>query len=75
MFIMGYYIPPAQQQPLFSSNFSDAKVLKRPNMCYIFHKQGVQEFKILNWLSSCEDKDKDKEKDKDTILGLNIFQG
>ena len=28
------------------------KVLPRPNICYIFHKQGVQGFKILYWLSS-----------------------
>ena len=32
-----------------------------------FQKQGVQGFKILYWLSSCDDKDKDK------ILG--IFRG
>ena len=36
------------------------KVLPRPNICYIFHKQGVQGFKILYWLSSCDDTDKDK---------------
>ena len=40
------------------------KVLPRPNVCYIYQKQGVQGFKILYWLSSCDDKDKDK----DTIL-------
>ena len=51
------------------------KVLPRPNACYM---QGVQGFKILYWLSSCDDKD------KDTILwiiraeyfsGVNIFPG
>ena len=54
------------------------KVLPRPNVCYIYQKQGVQGFKILYWLSSCDDKD------KDTILciiraeyfsGVNIFRG
>ena len=35
------------------------KVLPRPNVCYIFPKQGVQGFKILYWLSSFDDKDKD----------------
>ena len=29
-----------------------------------FQKQGFQGFKILYWLSSCDDKDKDKDKDK-----------
>ena len=38
------------------------KVLPRPNVCYFFQKQGVQGFKILYWLSSCDDKDKDKDK-------------
>ena len=36
------------------------KVLPRPNVCYICRKQGVKGFKILYWLSSCDDKDKDK---------------
>ena len=53
------------------------KVLPRPNVCYIYQKQGVQGFEILYWLSACDDKD------KDTILciiraeyfsGVNIFQ-
>ena len=35
------------------------QVLPRPNVCYIYQKQGLQGFKILYWLSSCEDKDKD----------------
>ena len=48
-----------------------------------YQKQGVQGFKILYWLSSCDDKDNDKDKDKDKILciigaeyfsGVNIFQ-
>ena len=52
------------------------------NVWHIFQKPGVQGFKILYWLSSCDDKDKDKDKDKDTILciimaeyfpGVNIF--
>ena len=56
------------------------KVLQRPNICYIFRKQGVQGFKILYWLSSCDD----TEKDKNPILciirgeyfsGVNIFHG
>ena len=34
------------------------KVLPRPNVWYIYQKQGVQGFEILYWLSSCEDKDK-----------------
>ena len=38
------------------------KVLPRPNVCYFFQKQGVQGFKILYWVSSCDDKDKDKDK-------------
>ena len=38
------------------------KVLRRPNVYYIFQKQGVKGFKILYWLSSCDDKDKDKDK-------------
>ena len=38
------------------------KVLPRPNVCYIYQKQGVQGFKILYWLSSCDDKNKDKDK-------------
>ena len=51
------------------------KVLPRPNVCYIYQKQGVQGFKTLYWLSSCDG--------KDTILciivaeyfpGGNIFQ-
>ena len=54
------------------------KVLPRPNVCYFFQKQGVQGFKILYWLSSCDDKD------NDSILyisrceyysGVNVFQG
>ena len=55
--------------------------------CMLFFFQG---FKILYWLSSCDDKNKDKDKvkdkdkDKDTFLlifrgeyfsGVNIFQG
>ena len=53
------------------------KVLPRPYICYIFHKQGFQGFKILYMLSSCDDTD------KDTILciirgeyffGVNISQ-
>ena len=33
-----------QRKPTFSkfSNSSDSKVLKRPNMCYIFEKHGIQ---------------------------------
>ena len=42
------------------------KVLPRPNVCYIYQKQGVQGFKILYWLSSCDDLDKDK--DRNPIL-------
>ena len=34
------------------------KMPPRPNVCYIFQKQGVQGFKILYWLSSFDDKDK-----------------
>ena len=53
------------------------EVLPRPNVCYIYQKQGVQGFEILYWLSACDDKD------KDTLLciiraeyfsGVNIFQ-
>ena len=33
------------------------KVLPRPNVCYIYQKQGVQGFKILYCLSSCDDKE------------------
>ena len=40
-------------------------MLPRLNVCYIYQKQGVQGFKILYWLSSCDDKNKDKVKDKD----------
>jgi len=55
------------------------KVLPRPNVCYIYQKQGVEGFKILYWLSSCDDKDKDKDKILCTIgaeyfSGVNIFQ-
>ena len=51
------------------------KVLPRPNICYIFHKQGVQGFTILYWLSSCDDTDKDKTPIFYALLGVNIFQG
>ena len=56
------------------------KVLPRPNICYIFHKQGVQGFKILYWLSSCDDTDKDKNPilciiRGEYFSGVNIFQG
>ena len=34
-------------------------MLPRPNAYYIFQKQGIQGFKILYFLSSCDDKDKD----------------
>ena len=48
----------------------------RPNVCYIYQKQGVPVFKILYWLSPCDDKDKDKDKDKELYLskagGLRI---
>ena len=50
------------------------KVLPRPNICFIFHKQGVQGFTILYWLSSCDDTDKDKTQFY-ALLGVNIFQG
>ena len=55
------------------------KVLPRPNICYIFHKQGVQGFKILYWLSSCDDTDKDKNPilciiRGEYFSGVNIFQ-
>ena len=33
------------------------KVLPRPNVCYIYQKQGVQGFIILYWLSFCDEKD------------------
>ena len=46
------------------------KVLPRPNVYYIYQKQGVQGFKILYWLSSCDDKDKNVY----ALLGVNIFQ-
>ena len=54
------------------------KVLPRPNICYIFHKQGVQGFKILYWLSSCDDTDKDKNPilciiRGEYLSGVNIF--
>ena len=47
-FIMVYYIP-AAARPLFSnfSDSSDSKVLKRPNMWYIFEKHGIQGYQIL----------------------------
>ena len=44
------------------------KVLTRPKICYFFSKAGVQGFKILYWLSSCDDKD------KEYFLGVNTFQ-
>ena len=55
------------------------KVLPRPNICYIFHKQGVQGFKILYWLSSCDDTDKDRNPilciiRGEYFSGLNICQ-
>ena len=53
------------------------KVLPRPNVCYIYQKQGVQGFKILYWLSSCDDKDKDKILciiGAEYFSGVNIFQ-
>ena len=40
VFFMGYY-----KGPLFS-NSSDSKVLKRPNVCYIFEKHGIQGYQI-----------------------------
>ena len=48
VFFVGYYIPSAAQQATFSdlSNSSDSKVLKRPNMCYIFEKHGIQGHQI-----------------------------
>ena len=39
-----------------------------------FKSRGSLGFKILFWLSSCDDKDKDKDKIL-CILGVNIFQG
>ena len=57
------------------------KVLPRPNVCYIYQKQRVQAlnqgFKILYWLSSCDDKDKDKILciiGAEYFSGVNIFQ-
>ena len=40
------------------------KCFQDPMYAIFFSKQGVQGFKILYWLSSCDDKDKDKDKDK-----------
>ena len=37
---------------------------KTKTKSYVCQKQGVRGFRILYWLSSCDDKDKDK----DTIL-------
>ena len=64
------------------------KVLPRPNVYYIFQKQGVQGFKILYWLSSYDDKDKDKDTnmvdtdmvdtdmvDTNMVDTVGIFQG
>ena len=56
------------------------KVVPRPNVCYICQKQGLQGFKILYWLSSCDDTDKDKNPilciiRGEYFSGVNIFQG
>ena len=42
------YHGPYPAQPTFSnfSDSSDSKVLKRPNMCYIFEKHGIQGYQI-----------------------------
>ena len=55
------------------------KVVPRLNVCYICQKQGVQGFKILSWLSSCDDTDKDKHPilcmfRGEYFLGGNIFR-
>ena len=59
-------------------------MLPRPSVCYIYlSKAGVQGFKILYWLSSCDDKDKDKDGQTQTqtqtqseyFSGVNISQG
>ena len=44
VFILDYYIPSGREATL--SNFSDSKALKRPNMCFIFEKHGIQGFQI-----------------------------
>ena len=52
------------------------KVLPRPDVCYIYQKQGVQEFKMWYWLSSCDDKDKDPNlgfSRAEYFSGVNIF--
>ena len=54
-----------QRQRHIDTDKDKYKVFPRPNICYFFQKQGVQGFKILYWLSSCDDKNKDKVKDKD----------
>ena len=41
---------------------------------YIFQKQGVQGFKILYWLSSCDDKDKDNGNDRDEYLQKDKYK-
>ena len=47
-----------------------------PMYAIFIKKKEVQGFKILYWLSSCDDKDKDKDKDKVNIFsGVNISQG
>ena len=43
---------------------TNKKCFQDPMYAFFFQKQGVQRFKILYWLSSCDDKDKDR----DTIL-------
>ena len=50
------------------------KVLPRPNVCYIYQKQGVQGFRILYWLFSCDDKDKDKDSKTQTKTNTKCFQ-
>ena len=51
--ILVYYIP--SNQPATLSDFSDFKVLKRPNICYIFEKHGIQGYRIchsrVSWMS------------------------
>ena len=51
----GLLIHTQQQQQATFSDFSDSKVLKRPNMCYIFEKHGIQGYKIwhsrVSWMS------------------------
>ena len=46
VFFMIYNIPSAGHFFQFFSNSLDSKVLKRPNMCYIFEKHEIQGYQI-----------------------------